>query len=124
MIHFDSQLFWIFIYFDLRFNLILLILIRLDFDSSQITIHPQIMIHLRIKIISNRNQKEVSQDSLISNDLIDSISNQKRIKVNHESSWPEPWYKEILLLERPYDNNGARVYRKISKSRKYDPKSS
>ena len=65
-----------------------------------------------------------NHDSHISCDSIDLISKQKRIKVNHESSWSEPWYKENLLLERPYDNNGARVYRKISKSRKSDLKSS
>ena len=41
--------FGLFIHFYLRFDLILFILIRLDFDSSQITIHSWIMIHLRIK---------------------------------------------------------------------------
>ena len=32
-------------------------LIRLDFDSSQITIHPRIMIHLRIKIETIQKSK-------------------------------------------------------------------
>ena len=44
---FDTIL--IFIHFDMRFNLILFILIRFDFDSSPITIHLQIMAHLRIQ---------------------------------------------------------------------------
>ena len=42
LIHYDLLFIWIFIHFDLRFNLILLILIRFDFDSSRITIHPRI----------------------------------------------------------------------------------
>ena len=52
--------FWfivIFIHFDLRFKVILFILIRFDFDSSRITTHPRIMIHLRIKIKSNQKSK-------------------------------------------------------------------
>ena len=49
LIHFDSQFGRIFIHFDLRFNLILFIFIRFDFDSSRITIHQRIMIHLAIK---------------------------------------------------------------------------
>ena len=36
-------------HFYLRFNTILFILIRFDFDSSQITIQPRIMICLKIK---------------------------------------------------------------------------
>ena len=58
LIHFDSQFILIFIQFDLRFKLILFILIRFDFDSSRITIHPRIMIHLRIKIKSNQKSKK------------------------------------------------------------------
>ena len=42
LIHFDSQFISIFIHFDVRFNLILLILIRFDFDSSRIMIHRRI----------------------------------------------------------------------------------
>ena len=49
LIHFDSTLISSFIHFDLRFNLILFILIRFDFDKSRIKIHPRIVIHLRIK---------------------------------------------------------------------------
>ena len=40
---------------------------------------------------SNRikNLRQVNPDLLISNDLVDSISKKKRIKVNRESSWSE-----------------------------------
>ena len=58
---FDSRgriiLFLFLIDFDSRFKLIVFILIRLDFNSSQITPHPRIMIHLRIKIKSNQKSK-------------------------------------------------------------------
>ena len=37
-----------------------------------------------------KNQRYVNHDSLICESLVDSISNQKRIKVNRESSWSEP----------------------------------
>ena len=43
LLHFDSLFIWIFIHFDLRFNLILLILIRFDFYLSWITIPPRIL---------------------------------------------------------------------------------
>ena len=49
---FDSQFILITIHFDLRFELILFILIRFNFDSTPI------MIHLRIKIKSNKKSQE------------------------------------------------------------------
>ena len=51
LIRFDLQFILIFIYCDFRFELILFILIRFDFDLSGF------MIHLRIKIKSNKKSK-------------------------------------------------------------------
>ena len=75
------------------------ILIRFDFDWSRITIYPRIMIHepikneieskikgRRIVIYSLPNHdSRADRKSLILESLVDSISNQKRIKVNRES---------------------------------------
>ena len=64
---------------DLRFTLI-----RFWFEIE--STNEWITIHLPLIFDS-----QVNHDSLICESLVDSISNQKRIKVNRESSWSEPW---------------------------------
>ena len=69
-------------HFDLWFNLILLILIRFDFDSSWITIQPEILIHLRIK---NQIESKITGRWIV----IDSFPNHGlvRFPIKSEAKW-------------------------------------
>ena len=58
LIHFDSQFISIFIHFDLRFNLILFILIQFDFDLSPIRLTCESWFTCKSKINSISNQSE------------------------------------------------------------------
>ena len=57
LIYFDSQLIWIFIHFDLRFNFILFILIRFDFDRRESRFKPESWFTCESKFKSNQKSK-------------------------------------------------------------------
>ena len=88
---FDSDSFWFTIYFDFYSFWFEIQIDFIHFDSVWFWFVAN-QIHLRIKFKSNQKSK-VNRDSLICESLFDSISNQKRTKVNRESSWSEPWRK-------------------------------
>ena len=106
-IHLTNQnLFWI---FDTRGQIILfLILINFDLRFKLIYSFWYVLIMIpreswfTCESTSNRikNHRKGNRDSLICESLVDSISNQNRIKVNRESCWSEPCFQKILNFEK------------------------